>query len=240
MKGSGFVNALGFITGTVFMLLGIALAIGGPILTSSLDSALQESSMGIRTAGEAIRTATEGVSNSTGMIEEVRLSLESSSEIVSGTGVVLQQTVSILEELRIILPALASDMASMPQMLRGLMPANHFDEVAERAETVSTELGFLNTQLEDLAGEVSEAGESIGDVAASVEALEEDLLSAEGSFSDAADKMDQVAIALENGSYAGFISVSSAALGVLLFLAGLYQISTGMMIRKLEKGQALK
>lgn len=237
MKGSAFVNALGFTTGIIFMLLGAALSIGGPLITTSLDSILQESSRGLRTASGAIKTATEGVANSTGMVEEVRLSLESTSEVVSGTGVIIQQTVSILEEMRIILPALANDMASMPLMVRNMMPANHFDEVAQRTEIVSTELGFLNSQLEDLAGDVTLVGGSIGEVAASVEAMEEDLLSAEGSFSDAAEKMNLVAVSLENGSYAGIIVTSSACLGILMFLAGLYQISTGMMIRKLAKGQ---
>ncbi|MCD4707337.1 MAG: hypothetical protein K8S62_06330 [Candidatus Sabulitectum sp.] len=240
MKGSGFVNALGFITGMIFMFLGVALAIGGPIIITTLDSMLQESSRGLLTASGAIRTATEGVSNSRGMVEEVRLSLESTSELVSNTSDVLQQTVSILEELRIILPALANDMASMPAMLRNMMPANHFDEVAERTETVSAELGFLSFELEDLAGDVTLAGESIGEVAVSVEAVEEEFLSAEGSFSDVAEKIELVAASLENGSYASITIVSLIGFGVLMFLAGLHQISSGMMIRKLAKNQALK
>ncbi len=237
MKGSGFVNALGFITGTVFMLLGLLLAIGGPMITTSLDSILQESSTGLRTAGSAIRTATDGVSSSNGMIEEVRTSLENTAEVVSATGGVIEQTVSILEGMRVVLPALANDMASMPQMLRNLMPANHFDEVAERTENISSELGLLNSELEDLSVDVLLAGESIGDVAVSVEALEDDLLSAEGSFSAAAEKMESVAASIEDGHYSGIVIVFSAGLGILLFLAGLYQIATGLMIRKLVKGQ---
>ncbi len=240
MKGSGFVNTLGFITGIIFMVLGVVVAIGGSMITASLDSVLQESSKGLRTASEAIRTATEGVSNSSGMVEEVRVSLETTSEVISSTGVVIQQTVAILEEMRIILPALANDMASMPPMVRNMMPANHFDEIAERTETVSVELGFLNSQLEDLAVDVNLIGESIGQVAISVEAMEDDLLSAEGSFSDAAEKMEQVAGSLENGSYSGAIVLITIGLGILLFLAGLYQISMGMMIRKLAKGQYTK
>ncbi len=237
MKGSGFVNALGFITGTVFMLLGLLIAIGGPMITTSLDSILQESSTGLRTAGSAIRTATDGVSSSNGMIEEVRISLENTAEVVSATGYVIEQTVSILEGMRIILPALANDMASMPQMLRNMMPANHFNEVAERTENISSELGFLNSELEDLSVDVLLAGESIGNAAVSVEALEEDLLSAEGSFSAAADKMEAVAASIENAHYSGAIMVFSAGFGILLFLAGLYQIVTGLTIRKLVKGQ---
>ncbi len=240
MRGSAFVNALGFITGMTFMVLGVVFAIGGPMLITSLDSMLQESTRGLRTASGAIRAATEGVSNSAGMIEEARLSLESTSEVVSVTGVVIRQTVSILEEMRIILPALADDIASVPPMVKSMMPTNHFEEVAQRTETVSTELGFLNTQLEELAGDVTLVGGSISEVAVSVEAMEEDLLSAEGSFSAAAEKIELVAISLEDGSYAGIVIVLSMGLGILLFLAGLYQISTGMMIRKLVKGQASK
>lgn len=240
MKGSGFVNALGFVTGVTFMLLGMVFIVGGSLLTGTIDSVLQEASAGLRTASYAIRTATEGVASSTGMVEEVRLSLESSSEVVASTGDVIRQTVSILEEMRIILPALAGDMASMPPLVLNMMPANHFNEVAERAETVSEELGFLNSQLEALAVDVILTGESIGEVAVSVEAMEDDLLSAEGSFSEAAEKMELIAVSLENGSCAGIIVVSSAGLGVLMLLAGLYQISAGIMIRKIVKGQVAK
>ncbi len=240
MKGSGFVNALGFITGTVFVLLGIIFSIGGPLVNSRLDSTLQELSHGLRTAGNAISTSTAGVSGSTGMIEEVRVSLENTSSIVISTGDVILQTVAILEELKVILPALANDMASMPPMVRNMMPANHFDEVAERTETVSTELGFLNTQLENLSGDVSFAGESIGEVAVSVEAMEQDFLSAEGSFGDAAGKMNEVASSLESGTFTDVVSLSMVGLGILMFLAGLYQIFTGIMIRKLVKGQVEK
>ncbi|MEA3266726.1 MAG: hypothetical protein U9P42_07265 [Candidatus Fermentibacteria bacterium] len=209
-------------------------------MTGTIDSVLQESSAGLRTASDAIRTATEGVANSTGMVEEVRLSLESSSEVVASTGDVIYQTVSILEEMRIILPALAGDMASMPPLLRNIMPVNHFDEVAERTETVSNELGFLNSQLEALAADVILTGESISEVAVSVEVMEDDLLSAEGSFSDAAEQMELIAVSLENGYFAGVIAVFSVGLGVLMLLAGLYQISAGIMIRKLVKGQVAK
>jgi hypothetical protein len=240
MKGSGFVNALGFITGTVFILLGVAFSAGGPLVNSRLDSSIQELSSGLRTAGNAISTSTEGVSGSTGMIDEVRISLENTSSIVTNTGDVILQTVTILEELKVILPALANDMASMPPMVRNMMPANHFDEVAERTETVSTELGFLNSHLEDLSGDIVIVGESIGEVAVSVEAMEEDLLSAEGSFSEAADRMKEVASSLENGTFTGMLSISMVGFGILMFLAGLYQISTGMMIRKLVKGQVEK
>lgn len=240
MKGSGFVNALGFVTGVTFMLLGMVFIVGGSLMTGTIDSVLQESSAGLRTASDAIRTATEGVANSTGMVEEVRLSLESSSEVVASTGDVIYQTVSILEEMRIILPALAGDMASMPPLLRNIMPVNHFDEVAERTETVSNELGFLNSQLEALAADVILTGESISEVAVSVEVMEDDLLSAEGSFSDAAEQMELIAVSLENGYFAGVIAVFSVGLGVLMLLAGLYQISAGIMIRKLVKGQVAK
>ena len=109
MKGSGFVNALGFVTGVAFMLLGMAFIVGGSLITGTIDSVLQESSAGLRTASDAIRTATEGV-----------------------------------------------------------------------------------------------------------------------------------AISLENGSCAGIIVISSVGLGVLMLLAGLYQISAGIMIRKLVKGQVAK
>ncbi|MCD6588521.1 MAG: hypothetical protein J7K88_08215 [Candidatus Fermentibacteraceae bacterium] len=240
MKGSGFVNALGFITGTVFMFLGVVFSIGGPLVNSRLDSSLQELSHGIRIAGNAVSTSTEGVSGSTGMIEEVRISLENTSSIVTNTGDVILQTVTILEELKVILPALANDMASMPSMVRNMMPANHFDEVAERTETVSTELGFLNTHLEDLSGDIIVVGGSIGEVAVSVEAMEQDLLSAEGSFGEAADMMNELASSLENGSFTDIVSISMIGLGILMFLAGLYQIFTGMMIRKLVKGQVEK
>ncbi len=240
MKGSGFVNALGLFTGVTFMLLGMVFLIGGSLITGTVDSILLESSAGLRTASEAIRTATDGVASSTGMVEDVRLSLESSSEVVASTGGVIRQTVSILEQMRIILPALANDMASMPLPVRNLMPANHFDEVAERTETVAEELGFLNSQLEALAVDVILTGESIGEVAVSVEAMEDDLLSAEGSFSDAAEKMETIAISIEDGSFAGIIAIFLAGFGVLMLLAGLYQISAGIMIRKLAKGQVTK
>jgi hypothetical protein len=240
MKGTEIVNALGFVTGAVFMLLGIVLSIGGSLITATLDTALQESSRGLRAAGDAINTATDGVAGSRGMVEEVRRSLENTSCIVTGTGDVIQHTVSILEEMRFILPVLANDMASMPPMVRNMMPSNHFDEVAERTETVSAEIGFLNSRLEDLSEDVTVAGESIGDVALSVEAMEDDLLSAEGSFSDAAGKMEEIAASLEGESYATFVAMFTVGFGVLMFLAGVYQISSGLIIRKLVKGQAEK
>lgn len=240
MKRFGFLNTLGFVTGVLFMVLGGVLIIGGPLTAAFLDSMLLESARGLYSASSAIRTATDGVSNSTGMVEEVRLSLERTSEAVLSTAVVLQQTVSILNEMETILPALAKDMESVPAIVRNLMPANSFDDIAQRTNIVSTELGFLNTQLEALAGDVTQVGEAIGDVTGSVEAMEEDLLSAQGSFGDAADKMDMAAASMKRGSYTGIIVASSIGLGILLLLSGLYQISSGMMIRKLAKGQVTK
>lgn len=235
MKGSGFIGILGLVTGFMFCILGIVLIAGVPFLTAPLNSMVQSSARGLRTSSDAISSVTEGVSNSTGMIEEVRVSLESASGALEGTGEVLGQTVEILEETRIILPAMANDMASMPPMLRNLMPNNHFDEVAERTEILAGMLSLLNTRLESLSIDVNETSDAIGCVAASVETLQEDLLSAEGSFSEAAEKMEATACFLENGSFASVAAVSSAGLGVLLFLTGLFQIMSGLTIKRLMR-----
>ncbi|HOP27443.1 MAG TPA: hypothetical protein PLM22_09970 [Candidatus Sabulitectum sp.] len=235
MKGSGFIGILGLVTGFMFCILGIVLIAGVPFLTAPLNSMVQSSARGLRTSSDAISSVTEGVSNSTGMIEEVRVSLESASGALEGTGEVLGQTVEILEETRIILPAMANDMASMPPMLRNLMPNNHFDEVAERTEILAGMLSLLNTRLESLSIDVNETSDAIGGVAASVETLQEDLLSAEGSFSEAAEKMEATACFLENGSFASVAAVSSAGLGVLLFLTGLFQIMSGLTIKRLMR-----
>lgn len=238
MKGSGFIGTLGFITGGLLCILGIVFLAGAPLLTAPLDSMLEGSARGLRTSGEAINSVTEGVSNSSGMIAEVKGSLETTSGALSGTGEVLQQTVEILEETRIILPAMANDMASMPPMVRNLMPNNHFDEVAERTETVAVKLGLLNAQLENLSMDVMETSDAISAVAVSVETLQEDLLSAEGSFSEAADKMEATACFVEGGSFSGVVAALSAGIGLLLLLVGLYQISSALIIRRLMKGKA--
>ena len=240
MKGAGFIGTLGLVTGGLLCLLGIVFLAGAPLLTDPLDSMLQGSARGLRTSGEAINSVTDGVSNSTGMISEVKGSLETTSEALSSTGEVLQQTVEILEETRIILPAMANDMASMPAMLRNMMPSNHFDEVAERTATVAVKLGLLNTQLENLSLDVMETSSAIGGVAVSVETLQDDLLSAEGSFSEAADKMEATACFVENGSFSSMLAALSAGIGVLLVLVGLYQISSALMIRRIMKVQAEK
>lgn len=235
MKGSGFIGILGLVTGSLFCILGIVLMAGVPFLTAPIDSMLQSSARGLRTSSDAIGSVTEGVSNSTGMVEEVRVSLESASGALEGTGEVLGQTVEILEETRIILPAMANDMASMPPMLRNLMPNNHFDEVAERTEILAGMLGLLNTRLESLSIDVNETSDAISGVAASVETLQVDLLSAEGSFSEAAEKMEATACFLENGSFSSVAAVFSAGLGALLFLTGLFQIMSGLTIRRLMR-----
>lgn len=240
MKGSGLIGALGFVTGGLFCILGIVFLAGAPLLNDPLDSMLEGSARGLRKSGEAINSVTDGVSNSSGMINEVKGSLEATSEALSGTGEVLQQTVEILEETRIILPAMANDMASMPPMVRNLMPNNHFDEVAERTETIATKLGLLNTQLENLSSDLTVTSDAIEGVAASVEILQDDLLSAEGSFSEAADKMESTASFIENGSFSSAAAAFSAGIGVLLLLTGLYQIASGIMIRRLMKAQALQ
>jgi methyl-accepting chemotaxis protein len=214
--------------------------VGAPLLTDPLDSMLQGSARGLRASGEAINSITDGVSNSTGMINEVKHSMETTSGALSSTAEVLQQTVEILEETRIILPAMANDMASMPPMLRNLMPNNHFDEISERTETVAVKLGLLNTQLENLSTDVMETSDAIGGVAVSVETVQEDLLSAEGSFSKAAEKMEATACFVENGSFSSMVAVLSAGIGVLLLLVGLYQFFSAFIIRRLMKGQAVK
>jgi len=220
--------------------LGLIFLVGAPLVTNALDSMLESSARGLRTSGEAINSVTDGVSNSSGMINEVKESLETTSEALSSTSEVLQQTVEILEETRIILPAMANDMASMPSMLRNMMPNNHFDEVAERTETVSVKLGLLGTQLENLSMDVLETSNAIGGVAVSVETLQADLLSAEGSFSEAADKMEATASFVENGSFSATVASLSAGIGLLLVLVGLFQISSGLLIRRIMMTQAEK
>ena len=233
MKGFSFPVVLGLVTGALLCSFGVVFLVGGPLVTSPLDSMLEGSARGLRTSGEAIGSVTEGVSNSSGMISEVKNSLMTTSEALSSTGDVIQQTVEILEETRIILPAMANDMASMPPMVRNLMPNNHFDEVAERTETVAAKLGLLNAQLEDLSMDVLVTSGSIGEVAVSVETLQEDLLSAEGSFSEAADKMEATACFLERGSFSSVIALLSSAIGVLLILSGLYHIFSALTLRRL-------
>jgi hypothetical protein len=199
---------------------------------------LEDSAKGLRISGQAINSVTGGVSNSTEMISDVKISLETTSEALFSTGDILRHTVEILEETRIILPSIANDMASMPQMLRNLMPNNHFDEVAERTETVAVRLGTLNARLESLSEDVIITSDAIGGVAASVEMLQEDLLSAEGSFSEAANKMETTACFIENGSFSSTVAVMSLSIGVLLLLTGLYQVFSGLAIRKLMKNPA--
>ena len=235
MNGSGFIGTLGLVTGVLFILLGIVFLVAGPLITNPLDSMLDSSARGLRTSGEAISSVTNGVSNSSGMIEDVRVSLETSSEALTGTGDVIQQTVEILEETRIIIPALANDMSSMPPMVRNLMPGNHFNEIAERTETVAVKLGLLNTQLESLSGDVLSTSEAVSGVALSVETLKDDLLSAEGSFSEAAEKMEETADFLEKSSFAGTVAVLFMGIGILMLLTGLYQVSSAVTISRLMK-----
>ncbi len=154
MKGSMYINILGTTTGVLLIALGIVFMAAGPLLMKPLDSMLMNSARGLRTSSGAIITLTEGVSNSSGMINEVQTSMNTTSLVLFRTGDVLNQTVGILEETRIILPAIANDMASMPPMLRNIMPGNHFDEVAERTENVAAKLGLLNGQLENLSTDV--------------------------------------------------------------------------------------
>ncbi len=237
MKGSVFISTLGTITGVLLILLGTAVLVAGPLLMDPLDSMLENSARGLRTSSSAIRTVTEGVSNSTGMINEVQSSMNTTSSALFRTGDVLNQTVEILEETRTILPAIANDMASMPPMLRNIMPGNHFDEVAERTENVAAKLGLLNGQLENLSADVISTSGAIEGIACSVDTLREDILSAEGSFNEAADKMENTADIIERGSFSTLAVFISFLIGILLVLAGLYQIYSGRMIRDLmEKG----
>ncbi len=238
MKGSGLIGSMGFITGILFIILGAVFVAGGPLLTAPLNSMLEDSAGGLRTSSEAIRSVTEGVSNSSGMIEEVRISLVTSSEALEGTGDVIEQTVDILAETRIIMPLLAGDMASMPPMVRSLMPENNFDEIAERTENMAVLIGMLNTHLETLSADLGVTAGIIGDVAASVELLQEDLLSAEGSFSEAANKMEATASFIENGTYSTLIAGLLVGVGLLMVLTGLYHIISASAIRKLMKKQA--
>jgi hypothetical protein len=238
MKNPRFISSLGFITGGLFMFFGVALLVGGPLLTGEFNSVLSDSSSGLRTASCAIKRVTTGVNKSVGMVEEVRLSLVNTSEVVTGTASVVEQTVGILEHMGIILPSIAGDMASMPVMVRNMVPNNHFDEVAERTQTVAVELDSLNARLEILSGGIERAGAGISLVAASVEALEDDLLSSEGSFSDAAAKIDETADAIDSGSFISGFLFSVAGLGLLMFLLGFYQISSGMIIRRLLEERA--
>ena len=112
--------------------------------------------------------------------------------------------------------------------------------MAERTETVATKLGLLNTQLENLSSDLIVTSDVIGGVASSVETLQDDLLSAEGSFSEAADKMESTASFIENGSFSSAVAAFSAVIGVFLLLTGLYQITSGIMIRRLMKSRAVQ
>jgi len=235
MRSSGFVNMLGYLIGGVLILLGLALVVGGPLLASSLTKGVEESASGLRVVSGAIRTATGGVSSSSGIIEEVRISLETTSAITSSTAQVIESTIVVLDNIKIIMPLLASDMSSMPPMVRNLMPNNNFDEVAVRTEEVSDDLGYLNTRLATLSLEVSNTGESIDDLADAVQGIEENLLSAEGSFGNAADNMEQIAESLENSSFSGVVISVLIGVGLLLFLSGLYLILTRGIIYKLAK-----
>lgn len=235
MKASGIAEPLGFVTGLLLCVLGVVFIAGAPLVLSPLNSMMDSSARGLRSSGEAINSVTQGVSSSSGMISDVRTSLETSSEALCSTGEVVQQTVEILEETRLILPAMANDMASMPPMVRNLMPNNHFDEVAERTETVSQKLGLLNSRLENLSLDILETSGAIEQVAVSVEKLQEDLLSAEGSFSEAADKMESTACFVENGSFSSMVAVLSAGVGILLFLSGLYHFTSALAISRLRK-----
>jgi len=238
MKEPGLVSTLGVVTGGLYMLTGFALLFSGPLLTAPADSMLQSTARGLRTSADAIRSVTEGVSNSTGMVEQVTISLETSSDALSGTADVIRQTVELLEASRIVLPTIANDISSIPVMLRNLMPNNHFDEVAERTQTVAMKLGELNSTLESLSSDVSTTSDAIAGVAVSVEGLQEDLLSAEGSFSEAAEKMERAAVFIENGSFSTGIVVFALFLGILLVLTGLYQMASGLMIKRMSKEKA--
>lgn len=235
MKSFGFVNLLGNCIGLVLMLLGLVFIVGGPLVASSLTRGVDESASGLRVASGAIRTATGGVSNSSAIIEDVRLSLVASSEITSGTAEVIESTIVVLDNIKIIMPLLASDMSSMPPMVRNLMPNNNFDEVASRTNEVSDDLGYLNTRLAVLSSEVSVTGETINELAEAVHGVEEDLLSAEGSFGDAADNMDQIAESLESNSFTSIMVLILVGAGLLFFLSGLYLILTGAKINKLVR-----
>ncbi len=235
MRGSGFVNVLGYLIGGILILLGLALVVGGPLVASSLTTGIEESASGFRVASGAIRTATGGVSSSSGIVEEVRISLETTSAITSSTAQVIESTIVVLDNIKIIMPLLASDMSSMPPMVRNFMPNNNFDEVAVRTEEVSDDLGYLNTRLATLSLEVSSTGESINDLADAVQDIEENLLSAEGSFGNAADNMEQIAESLDNSSLPGVVIFILIGVGLLLFLSGLYLILTSVMIHKLVK-----
>ncbi len=235
MRSSGFVNMLGYLIGGVLILLGLALMVGGPLVASFLTKGVEESASGLRVASGAIRTATGGVSSSSGIIEEVRISLESTSEITTSTAQVIESTIVVLDDIKIIMPLLASDMSSMPLMVRNLMPNNKFDEVAARTEEVSDDLGYLNTRLARLSLEVSSTGESINNLADAVLGIEENLLSAEGSFGNAADNMEQIAESLEKSSFSDVVISILIGVGLLLFLSGLYLILTREIIYKLAK-----
>lgn len=233
MKGSVYISTLGTVTGILLILLGAAVLAAGPLLMDPLDSMLGNSARGLRTSSSAIRTVTEGVSSSTGMINEVQSSMHTTSSALYRTGDVLNQTVEILEETRAILPAIANDMASMPPMLRNIMPGNHFDEVAERTENVAAKLGLLNGQLENLSFDVISTSGAIEGIACSVDTLRGDILSAEGSFNEAAEKMERTAEYIERGSFSKLVVFLSFLLGILLVLAGLYLISSGRVMRDL-------
>lgn len=236
----GLFSTLGYAIGVLYILLGVVLLFGGPALTGPLNSMIENSAEGLRTSGEAVSSVTDGVSRSTSMVEEVKVSMENTSEALASIADVINQTVGILEETRLILPAIANDMASMPPMLRNMMPNNHFDEVAERAEIVSQKLGLLNSRLEDLTGDVIVTSNSIANVAVSVENLQETLLSAEGSFSDAASQMESTAVFLEKGSFSAGIVVFTSCAGILLVLTGIYQFISALMISKMSREQVTK
>jgi hypothetical protein len=235
MKGSWFTGALGLLTGVLFFVLGAVFAAGGRLLTAPLDAMLKSTSEGLHTSANAVQSVTRGVASSSGMIDQVQVSLENTSVTLYRTGEVVQGTISVLEETGMILPAIAGDMAAMPPLLRNLMPGNHFDEVAIRAETVAGRLGELSGRMEALSADLVTTSSNIADVAASVESLREDLLSAEGSFSQAAERMEEMALFLENGSIISTILWAVTWAGILLMAAGIYQVNSALNIRKLMK-----
>jgi hypothetical protein len=233
-RGTGPLAAvLSRFLGGIAVLAGIALITLANILWSPIAQGFSRFADGLYAAHDAVEAISSGVSSSSTMVSRIRLSILTTSQVVTDTRNVLSEVGYVTEELREMSLLAIEDLESLGAGLSALIGHNNFYDIAERLGVIYERSGDGMIELEQLTGTLEELEDYLVDVALAVESLETDLFSTEAAFGEANIHLERAAGAAESAVSSRAILYAVDATGILIILAGVYLIILGRIIGRL-------
>ncbi len=232
-----FAVILSRILGGIAVLVGIALIAAANILWSPISQGFSRFADGLSTAHDAVDAISSGVGSSSTIVSRVRLSIITTSQVVTDTRNVLSEVGYVTEELREMSLLAIEDLESLGTGLGSLIGHNNFYDIAERLSMIYELSGDGMIELEQLTGTLEQLEDYLVDVAGAVESLETDLFSTEAAFGEANVHLERAARAAGTVVSSRAILYAADATGLLIILVGVYLIILGRVIGKIPGGQ---